>query len=395
MVVKEGEVAHNIVVMKAPRVGLNALYLRPGKVGGSEVYVRSLARALVDETNVKLVVFVPRDAAESFSGLARKGAHVVPVGNGSFSQAGRIVAENVGLLRHVHKHALDVLFSPANFGAPLLASRIPQVVTVHDLQHRWLKSNFSRAKRLQRDAMFHASFRRAVHVIAISDFTRGDVLNAFRIHPDRITTVLEGFDPGASPTEEAIASCHARHGLSGPTLYYPATDNAHKNHELLFETLGLLAKRGERPTLVLTGSTSGRYERLQLQAQGTGIDDQVRHLGFVSREDVYALMAGADALVFPSRFEGFGLPILEAMECETPVIAARCASIPEVAGNAAVLLDPDAPDAWADAISAALSNGPESERLIALGKVNLQRFSWVECAKQSATIFQNAARHSR
>jgi len=337
---------------------------------------------------MELVVYARPEAARTFD------LRTVMVGGGDFSQARRIADENLRLAPLCRRDRVDVLFSPANFGAPALPLRIPQVVTVHDLQHHWLTENFSRAKRAQRTAMFRATFARAAHVIAISDFTRRDVLARYRVPPERISTVLEGYEPIVPASDAAIAECFEKHGISGgqPVLYYPATDNAHKNHEVLVDALARLRTEGRNPLLVMTGSRGERYETIEARARAAGVADQLHHLGFVDREDVYTLMSGADALVFPSRFEGFGLPILEAMQCNTPVIASNCASIPEVAGEAARLLAPDDPGAWADAITSLVDDSEERARLVAAGRSNLSRFSWTRCAEETAAIFERVRR---
>lgn len=366
------------------RVGVNLLYLRPGQVGGSEVYVRSLLPRLI-ERGARLRVLAGGKAAGTFS--PGPGLEVVRV-FGDWSQRRRFLHENTSLVRHLG--GLDVLFSPANFAIPLLPSRIAQVATVHDLQHHWLTANFSPAKRAQRTALFTATLARARRVIAISEFTRQDLLSRYSAPAQHIVTVLEGFESDVQRHPEREEPLRREHGLTRPFVFFPATDNAHKNHTVLIEAL---ARLRETPLdLVLTGSTSGVFEALKPRIEQLGLTNRVHHLGFVARHSVYDLMFMAQALVFPSRFEGFGLPVLEAMQCDTPVIAAGCASIPEIAGQGAILLDPDDPAAWADAMLRVCTDEGLREVLIANGRANLERFSWQRCADETLRVLSAAAR---
>ncbi len=367
------------------RVLVNLVYLRPGAVGGSEIYCRELLTALAARDDLQLEVACLASAAESLQPL---GLRLHTVRGGDYSLKTRLLAENRDIARLAS--GADVLFSPANFGL-LRPIRTPQVVTIHDLQHRHLPEFFTARKRLERDLMFRWTLRTAQRVIAISEFTRQDLLSAYAPPEDRVATVLEGVRLGVRPTAAAVEDARTRYGLVGPFFVFPATDNRHKNHATLVRALARLGP-GRGVTLVFTGHRTGLYDAIESEARALGVGDHVRHLGLVPHADVFNLLAGADALVFPSRFEGFGLPILEAMYCGTPVLAADAASIPEVAGGAALLLSPTDEGAWADAMQRVLEEPALCARLREAGALNLQRFSWDRCADETAALLRAAAR---
>lgn len=371
-------------------MGVNLLYLRPGKVGGSEIYVRNLVRQLTARSDVELTLFCSRESAPTF---ADAGCTVVDAASGNYAHVQRLRDENLGLKRHLAAGEFDVLWSPANFAAPLLSSRVPQVVTVHDLQHHWLPEHFSRATRLQRTGLFAASFLRAKSVIAISDFTRDDVLRRYKLPRSRVVTVLEGVREHIPGNAKSATATAKRYGLERPFFFYPAADHAHKNHRRLVEAFAEFCERTDHDAdLVLCGSANKVWKAAYQRASAYGVTDRVRHLGFVEhRDEVFDLMRAATALVFPSEFEGFGLPPVEAQRVGTPVIASDRGSIPEVVGDGALLLDAMDTEAWARAMARILDQPALREDLAEKGRRNVARFSWERCAAQTYDVLANAA----
>lgn len=369
------------------RIGVNLLYLRPSRVGGSEVYIRELIKHLGMIGRSQLVVFCSMEVARTME--TQSPVRVVPVTARPFSQLGRLLDENFTLRKALRLHPVDVLFSPANFGAPLLGTRTPQVITVHDLQHLRFKSNFSLAQRLFRSIMFRLSFMSAKHVISISEFTRKDILQSYGVSPDKVSVVLEGVDHKFQPSTHLLTEVRERFDLGTRFFYYPAAMAAHKNHLRLLDAFSMVKDRvGADLQLVFTGAKTALYESVEQRVHDLGLDHSVKHLGFVNREEVFALMTLASALLFPSDFEGFGLPLLEAMHCGTPVIASDQASIPEVTGDAAILLNPRDTEGWARAMQEILENQVLRAQLVERGYTNVGRFSWERCADQTLEVFR-------
>jgi glycosyltransferase involved in cell wall biosynthesis len=358
-------------------VGLNLLYLRPGQDGGSELYVREiLQRLLLHQTKPRFRVYCFEDVA------ATLGVHdslEVVAFSGKYSVGRRFVAENFRINADLHRRPLDVLFSPINYAIPLLTRRVPQVVTVHDLQHRWLRQNFSLAKWWARELLFRTTSRRAAAVICVSEFTAKDMHNTYGTAACKLHAIPHGVEVDV-PTAHQRAEVRNLYGLRGPFVIYPAMWAPHKNHETLRAAMAQLVDVTD-VTLVLTGAPPPVPIH----------DPQIRHLGPVPRAHLMALIAEAQGLVFPSRFEGFGLPILEAMALGTPVAATREGSLAEVCGSAAITVLPDNVSGWAEVIRYFGENRTSAVDLVAEGLANVKRFSWQRSAEETVALLHDIA----
>jgi glycosyltransferase involved in cell wall biosynthesis len=372
------------------KIGLNLLYLRPGKVGGSETYVRSILKELIEFDTLKIELYGTRETTETFEG--NKNLKLVTVSEQSFSQVRRLWDENTKLTKWARK--VDVLWSPANFIAPFLPSGIPQVATIHDLQHLWYPQNFSMLQNWVREILFRLTFWKAAAWIAISDFTRRDILYRYRLTPENSHSVLHGADFPQKPTEAEIRKVLEKYKLQSPFFLYPATLAPHKGHEFLIDCMEKVMNRlGDRaPKLIFTGQQVGQWETLQTQIKKLGLERHVNHFGYLPRNEVTSLMTAARALVFGSRFEGFGLPLLEAMSLGTPVLAARNTAITEVAGKGAWLIENEDSKAWTDAMVAICNDDELSKDWVQKGYENHRRFSWKKCALETFSILDKSSR---
>jgi glycosyltransferase involved in cell wall biosynthesis len=375
------------------KIGINLLYLRPEKVGGSEVYIRSLIPELSRQSEITLFLF--SDFVDSFSDIPD--VRIVPVAKGNYSNSKRLIMENslLGLL--ACRFGVQVLFSPANIGAPFLPFPIPQVVTIHDLQHLKLPHYFDPRRRLIRHFLMNASLRRCVAAICISEYTRDDLVRNFYVSEEkRIKVVHEGVDFAKQPPERRCREVAFKYGLKNDFVYYPAALAPHKNHEMAIRAVKMVIERENRDIdLVLTGEPTDRIISFKRHVGAAGMADRVHHLGFVPREDVLSLLVLAKALVFPSRFEGFGLPILEAMQFGTPVLASDVTSIPEIAGRGAWLVNPDDSEGWCAALISVLRGGPMVEEKVRLGYENVTKFSWRKCGDETLSVFEDILVKSR
>lgn len=370
------------------RVAVNASYLRPGQVGGSEIYLREVLYRLSRLPDTRVTAFGSASAIESLRGVCDG----VALFSGAYSQAKRLAAENYQLNQELRRRPFDVLFSPANFASVLLSAPVPQVATIHDLQHISMPSNFDLSTRVARSLLFRLTFARCARLISISDFTREQVIHHYALHPAQIATVHSGVTLVERPDEREVQEAKVRYGLHGPFFMYPAMLAPHKNHVVLLEAFAHFLRLSPTPVrLVLTGKKTDHWGPLARQAANLGIANQVTHLGFIDHRDVVRLLSGAIALLFPSTFEGFGLPLLEAMSVGTPVLASRAASIPEIAASdSAMLLPASAPLSWAHAMEQVLL--PETRaRLVANGTRNAVRFSWDACAANTRKVLAEAS----
>jgi glycosyltransferase involved in cell wall biosynthesis len=348
-------------------VGISLLTLVPGILGGSETYARELARSLARVGRQEYLVFVPAIAADAGDGLP---ARTVTSYRASRTLSGRALAMASGSLlpgrlrRELEPSRLGALHFPLTVVLPPV-SRPATATTVLDLQHELFPRFFSVPELVYRRVFYRSAVRRSRIVIAISEHVRETLVERLGLDPGRVRVAPLGvdperFSPGTGPRK--------------PFLLYPANAWAHKNHARLFEAFELV--RAERPelTLVLTGSG---HKKLRLPG---GAESR----GRVPGHELVELYRSASALVFPSLYEGFGQPPLEAMACGCPVAVSRAGALPEVCGEAARYFDATAVAEIADAILAVLAR---TEELAARGVERAKLFSWDECARRHDDVY--------
>jgi glycosyltransferase involved in cell wall biosynthesis len=296
--------------------------------------------------------------------------------------------EQVELPRAARRLGADVLHVAGGTSAPL-APRGRVVLTVHDLaptRHPEYLPGVRSRWYWGRLVPFTA--RRAARVIAPSAATARDLVEVARVRPERVRVVpfAVPLEPAAPPPPAAVAAARAAHGLPERYLLYAGTIDRRKDCPTLLAALGHL---DPALTLVVAGTViEGRTDFRERLAR-LGLGARVRVLGYVPEGDLPGLYAGASALVYPSFFEGFGLPVLEAMACGTPVVTYRTTSLPEVAGDAAVLLDPPVtPEALAAAVARVVGDPALRADLIGRGRAQASRFDWGRTARLTLAVYE-------
>ena len=337
------------------QVGISLLTLVPRISGGSETYARELVRALGRVGQHSYRVLLPT-IANDVDGLP---SEIVDEYRASTSMPGRIAAMTEGVLRGRRLRrrlaGLEVVHFPLTVMIPRVTTP-PAVTSVLDLQHEFLPEFFSRAELAYRRAVYGWSVRESRLVVTISEHAARAISERYGIPEERVRPIHLGLDhttftPGEVAREQF--------------LVYPARLWPHKNHERLFEAFAALRQRHPELELVLTA-----YEG----PTPTG----VRSLGHVSRDELVRLYRTAAGLVFPSLYEGFGLPVLEAMACGCPVASSNAASLPEVCGDAARLFDPRSVEDLVAAVEEILARPSEWS---ARGIARAAEFSWEKTAR--------------
>jgi glycosyltransferase involved in cell wall biosynthesis len=286
----------------------------------------------------------------------------------------------------------DVLFVPAH-SLPLLHPSA-SVVTVHDLGYLFFPDEHTRTSRLARDLANRWSASQALRTIAVSAATRDDLVGRYRVPRGRIDVVHHGHDPSFRPVEDParLESVTARYGLDAPYFLFVGTLQPRKNYERLLSAFDQFSSRSRSTHLLaLVGSAGWQVARLERALARNGARDRIRRLGYVPDADLPALLSGAVALTLPSLYEGFGLPALEAMASGTPVLASNTSSLPEVVGNAGLLVDPLDVGALADALRRLATDGELRRELARRGLRRAARFTWQRAADETLAVLRKAA----
>jgi glycosyltransferase involved in cell wall biosynthesis len=295
------------------------------------------------------------------------------------------------------RDAPDLLFVPSHV---LPLAHPPRcVVTIHDLGYHYYPQAHTLSQNLYLRWSTRYNARTARRVLADSEATRGDLIHFYGTPADKIDVVYPGRDEALLPVSDlaALADVRARYGLANPYLLYVGTLHPRKNLVRLVEAFALLLEAlGSRRELasqdlqlVLAGQKGWLYEEIFGRVRRLGLTDRVVFTGYLPGADLPALLSGALAFVFPSLHEGFGLPVLEAMSCGTPVVCSDASSLPEVAGDAALLVDPLDTEAWAEALGQILRDDALRRTLVERGFRQVRRFSWRRCAEQTLRILED------
>jgi glycosyltransferase involved in cell wall biosynthesis len=346
-------------------VAVNLLWCLPGQVGGSEEYLTRILAGLADDGHgFEVTVHAPAGLAEAHPGVAGRLRWTVGPLTGS-SRPRRVLAERTWLAREVRRAGSRIVH---HGGGTAPASAVPVVLTVHDLQYLTYPEHFSRQKLLWLRTVVPRSVRHAAAVSVPSEYVRSTVLEAFGGAAERVVVVPHGHDPaearGATPEPEI----RHRYGLAGRYIVYPAITHPHKDHVTLVHAVARLRSSHPDLRLVLLGGRGAADAEVAAAVRDLGLGDRVLRPGRVAGADRDGLVAAATVLAFPSRYEGFGAPVLEAMSLGTPVVAAATTALPEVVGDAGRLVPPGQVDAWAAALGQLLDDPAEQARLVRLGR---------------------------
>ncbi len=305
------------------------------------------------------------------------------------------IREQIALPGILRKHKVDLLHSP-HFNVPLITS-CPTVVTIHDVIYLACKDDLSSALgRVYYRAMMAASVRVADRIITDSEYSKSDIVRLLSGDPEKIDVIYPGVDGRFQHVSDpgAIASANAKYGIKSPYFIYTGIYKPRKNHAGLLRAFQLFLKQGFDAQLVIAGPMNEGEPQLKRLAEDLGIASKINFTGFVDDRDLPALYSGARVYVCPSLYEGFGFTILEAMACGTPVVCSRATSLPEVAGDAALMANATDPEGFGRAMVAAFSQDGLRSDLIDRGFRNCQRFQWQEAARQTRLVYSKAFRES-
>ncbi|MFN2576108.1 MAG: glycosyltransferase family 4 protein [Pyrinomonadaceae bacterium] len=359
------------------------------RLGGNETYAINLIEALaeVDQTNLYTLYVTKREAIERF-------ANRWP--NFSVKQTlphTPLVRIPLILSRELRRKPVDVLH--VQYTAPPLAP-CPVVTTIHDLAFEHLPETFNRRSWMQLRWTVRRTARQAAQIITVSEYSRQDISKTYRIPSDRIAVTPEAASEKFFPVADVdeLKAVREIYGIEGDYILSLCSIQPRKNLIRLIEAYSLLRRTSldiKLPRLVLAGNRGWLDNETLRAAQTQSIAGDIVLAGYIAEKHLTALYSGATCFVYPSYFEGFGLPILEAMKCGTPVIAGNRTSIPEVAGGAALLFDPFDTKSLVDALQRLLSDPGYRATLNSEGLRRSTAFSWKTTARLTLGVYKKAA----
>jgi len=381
---------------RSPRdvhVGLNLVFLVPGQTGGMEIYARELIPELVAAApRTRFTAFVNREAAAAESA---PWGELIPAVTVPVRASNRVewMRGEQQLLPRLAAHAgVELLHSLASTAPGW--GRFRRVVTIHDLAYRLVPEAHLGLLGLGMRVLIPLAARRSDRIIVDASSTREDLRRLLKISPTKVDVVPLGIGTlgPAQPLPEP--ELRARLGAAGrPIVLSVSAKRPHKNLARLLGALALIPST-RRPLLVLPGYPTPYQHELRRRAVELGVADDVRFLGWVDPSELEGLYAAAACFLFPSLLEGFGLPILEAMARGVPVACSGRGALGEVAGDAALLFDPESEPAIAAAIARLLDDSVEAERLRVAGRERAARFSWAATAAGTLACYEHTLARS-
>jgi glycosyltransferase involved in cell wall biosynthesis len=377
---------HQVDIILSVRIGIDARKLHDFGIG---TYIRNLLRQLARlDHDTEFVVLCRDEDRESLASLGPN-FRTVSETSGNYS-----IAEQVRIPLALRRERVTLFHAPHYVLPPLVPCR--SVVTIHDCIHLMFPQYLPNRLALgyARTAIRLAA-RRATRVLTVSESSKRDILRFVDADANKIDVIYNAFDErfGIEPREEEVVRVRERYQLHDEFVLYAGNVKPHKNLERLIEAFDRVRRRGlEHLKLVMIGDEISKYAALRRAVHRHQLHKYVRFLGYLPEETLAVMYRLAGVFVFPSLYEGFGLPPLEAMASGTPVVTSNVSSLPEVAGNAAVLVDPYDPDAIADGIERVLTDDKLRRDLRGKGIARARQFSWEASVRRVREIYEQVAR---
>ncbi len=377
---------------------LNGMDFSPGRMGGVETYFRNLVEHLArsDPSNDYRIIMALSQA--KYFSLPYTNVTILPF-HYSAPSIGWFVR---GSLRHmmnldilglkINRLDADVIHHPFSVLNPK-GLKIPSVLTFWDLQHEYYPEYFSRYELWLRRRLYKASVDEAARVIVGAEYTKRCLVERYGADPGKIDVIPVGYGSEfrIMDDQDGLDRIRKKYDLTKPFLFYPAATWPHKNHGQLFTALtfmkNLFRFDGE---LVLSGIAMRSHKDFRARIEKVGLGDTVKVLGYVPFDELPYLYNLARILVFPSLFEGFGIPVVEAMACGCPIACSNVTALPEAVGEAGVLFDPTSPEDIAEKIWSVWNNPEKRRSMRAKGLERVNSFKWENTARKTIDVYEKA-----
>lgn len=367
------------------KIGISIEKLYPGKIGGAEQYVRNIISIIGKKRDIELVLFLNESAMSSFENEQADNMYRV------------CVPDQVERMKeyyeyYIAKYCIQVLFCPL-FYLPCESFGLPIITSILDIQHEYYPEYFQSDLLQYRREETQKAIENSSAIITISEFSKETMIEKLNVKSNKIFVTHLNADRSFETEIDIEKNKVIQQSLPKHYIFYPANGWAHKNHKKLIDAYQLLKERYDtKCKLVLTGNSFNEDNNLQTYIEEKGLVGDVIALGYIDQEDMPYVFANAEMLVFPSLFEGFGIPLVEAMRMGTPIACSDCGSIPEVAGNAAIIFDAQDENDIAKKMHLLECDLKLREELRQKGYQRATAFSWEKCAEQTLQILKKYAK---
>jgi glycosyltransferase involved in cell wall biosynthesis len=376
------------------KIGIDTLYESPAFPTGATGYMTNILRCLAQMDRENEYFLFVSEANRHLYQIEQENFHYVTCWASNERRGVRIATQQLQSPRLVRKYGIEVFNSPGNT-APLLLP-CPSVLTIKTLHHYQFASGLGWQRTLFRRGMVYASAKKAASIIANSQSNRDEIVSFLSVRPEKVAIVYEAVDrecfrPGLS--DEIVQNRLPTKGIGRPYLLNVSSFWPYKNQlKLIYAYAQLIRERGIPHELVFVGGSDQPAYSAQIRAAVTqlGLEDRVRFVGYLRHSELAYFYRGADVFVYPSLFETFGLTLLEAMACGTPVVCSNRSSLPEIAGGAAFDVNPELSEEIAAAIWRVLTEEDLRKSLVQKGLARASDFSWEKTAANTLSVFLRA-----
>ncbi len=377
------------------KIGINLLAMSPKKSGGIFIYAKSLIKHLskMDCSN-EYYLFTNRENEREFDVGNSKLLSNIFINIGTKPQFKRIIWEQLILPIYIRRLKLDVIHS-LSYTLPILAGG-HRVITICDMLYKVHPEYINLIKKMYWRIFVPISACRCQKIITISENSKNDISRYLNVKREKIVVTSLALNDDLAkvkmPAQEEVEAVCRRQGLSRPYILSVGGIGKHKNPFCLIKAFEIVYKRPEMRefSLVISGNDYGIKEEVIRLIKKRNLEHDVILPGYIDTKDLPAIYSGAEAYICPSYFEGFGLPLLEAMHYGIPIVASNKSSIPEVAGDAAIYVDPNNPEQLADVIYEVISNSELRKKMISRGYARVKEFSWEKTARLTLEAYEEA-----
>lgn len=360
------------------KLGINATGLYPGKVGGAEQYMRNILNELAKYPEIEVYLFLNETAIMTFEETERQKLVWIDMNYNHIAQ----------FKGYITLFKIDVWFCPLFHLIPEDCG-IPNITTIFDIQQEYFPENFDKKVLKERKRLTDGTVANTDLILTISEYSKKTLMEKYGLPEEKIKVTYLDADSSFDKPIDPYVLADIRADLPEEFILFPANMWPHKNHINLIKGFAIAKKRQDIPLrLVFTGARERESTQIGEVIEASGLRDQIKYLGYLPQEHMRYIYRCATMLAFPSLFEGFGIPLVEAMASDLPIICSTSSCVPEIAGDAAVLFDGKSPEEIADAILKVYNDRELRNDLIQKGRRRRGLFSWEECAKETISYIQ-------